>query len=375
MSDDFQEKTEEATPKKLADARKKGQVARSQEFASALSLIVGMTVLYFYAGSFMNQLQTLAIGVINSLGTSVDSVEAATYWFRQAEIFVMTLLAPVFGILFLSAFAGGVAQVGFNFSVEPLQPKFKTINVFDPSNYKRFFNTQVLMKTFLGVGKLGVISVISYMMIRRLLGEITLLVYASPREIFAFVAWHGFLVGITIALILLVLGVMDLTFQKWKHKNDLKMTKQEVKDERKQTEGDAHVKSKMRSLMQSFTRNRMKDNVPGADVIVANPIHFAIALKYDADNMAAPMCVAKGARKMAILIKDIARDNGVPIVENPPLAQTLYKAVEVGAFIPGNLYHGVAEVLAYVYRLEEQMKQDPANAGRGQTRQKEEATR
>jgi flagellar biosynthetic protein FlhB len=134
------------------------------------------------------------------------------------------------------------------------------------------------------------------------------------------------------------------------------MTKQDIKDERKQSEGDAHIKSKLRSMMQSFTRNRMKENVPQSNVIVANPIHFAVALKYDAETMAAPICVAKGARRMALIIKELAKDSNVPIVENPPLAQALYKTIEVGMPVPADLYHGVAEVLAYVYRLNEEIE-------------------
>jgi len=137
---------------------------------------------------------------------------------------------------------------------------------------------------------------------------------------------------------------------------EMKMSRQELKDERKQTEGDAHVKAKMRSMMQSFSQSRMKSNVPDSDVIIANPVHFAIAIKYDASVMPAPMCVAKGARKMALAIKDIADEHHIPIVENAPLAQTLYRVVEVGEVIPQNFYHAIAEVLAYVYRLNEKVE-------------------
>lgn len=134
------------------------------------------------------------------------------------------------------------------------------------------------------------------------------------------------------------------------------MSRQELKDEHKQTEGDVLVKSKMRSMMQAMAQSRMKTNIPEADVIIANPVHFAVAVKYDAESMSAPLCVAKGARKMALAIKDIANDNGIPIVENPPLAQMLYKTVDVGGFIPPHLYHAIAEVLAYVYRLNEKLE-------------------
>jgi len=355
MSEDFQEKTEEPTPKKLNDARKKGQVARSQEFTGGVLLIFGMVILYFFATYFNHSLQKLCVGVLNNLNVPYDSAEAMTYWFRKGLMYLALMGAPLLGGVFVVAFFVNALQVGLMITPEAIKPKWKNINCFNPSNYKKFFSTQTLMKTVLGLGKMTLVSIVCFFTIRRLLPEASRLMNARVIDIYRFVGWNSFIIGLMIAIFLLVLGVIDFAFQKWKFKNDMKMTKQEIKDERKQTEGDVQIKSKMRAMMQAFAQNRMKENVPHADVIIANPIHYAIAVKYDAEEMAAPLCVAKGARRMAIAIKEIAKEHNIPIVENPPLAQGLYKSVEVGSFVPPNFYHSVAEVLAYVYRLNEKL--------------------
>jgi flagellar biosynthetic protein FlhB len=317
-------------------------------------LLTGMMILYMVSARLFEQLRLTMSAVFLNLSIQIDSTEALTYWFRAGiyQVFIITM--PFLFIMFAVAFGASALQVGFLFTTEPMKPKWKKVNVFDPSNYKRYFDSQVFIRLGLGIGKMAVVSIISYILIRRAVPETLQLTYATTGQIFLFVSRHAFLIGIAISLMLLFLGIIDYAYQVWKFKKDMRMTKQEIKDERKQSEGDVQVKSKMRSMMQAMARNRMKENVPQADVIVANPIHFAIALKYDGETMAAPICLAKGARKTAIMIKEIAHENGIPIVENPPLAQALYKTVEIGMPVPGNLYHGVAEVLAYVYRLNNQ---------------------
>jgi len=357
MAEEFQEKTEEATPKKLADARKKGQVAKSQEFTSGILMICGVLVLYFFAAYFSTKMQHLFIAVLNNLQVPYDSLDGLTFWFRRGIVYVLITMLPLVVALTAVAFLVNVFQVGFTIAPEAIKPKWKNINCFHPGNYKRFFSVQALMRSALGVGKMALVAVVSYLVISTTLPEVSRLMNGRPLDIYFFVAKYAFLLGLFIAVTLLVLGILDLMFQKWKFKRDMRMTKQEVKDERKQTEGDIHVKSKMRSMMQAFAQSRMKDNVPHADVVIANPIHFAIAIKYDAQQMAAPQCVAKGARRMALVIKEIANEHDIPIVENPPLAQALYKGVDVGGFIPPDFYHAVAEVLAYVYRLNEKLGQ------------------
>lgn len=351
MADDFQDKTEDASSKKLADARKKGQVAKSQDLNAAVMLTAGMALLFTCSSYMFSFLSEIMVAIFTHLTEPIDSMEAVIYWFKAGVWYTVLLALPLFTGLVVAAFLTNVFQVQFLFSMEPLKPKWKNINVFDPSLYKKFFNLQALVRLLFGLCKLTVIGFVCYWVIGSSLEEASQMMYAEAIDILIFVAWQSFIIGILIAFILLFLGVAEYAYQKWKFAQDMKMSKQEVKDERKQMEGDIHLKSKMRSMMHSMAQTRMKDNVPHADVVVANPIHYAIAIKYDGDTMAAPICVAKGARKMALVIREIAEGCGVPIVENPPLAQGLYRVVDVGDWIPAEFYHSVAEVLAYVYRL------------------------
>jgi flagellar biosynthetic protein FlhB len=355
MSEDLQDKTEEASSKKLTDGRKKGQVGKSQDLTASVLLFIGMLVLLFFAPYFYHKFEDVTLAVLNNLYEPIDTINAATAGFQAGLMFMVVMLAPLFVALYVAAFLINVVQVGFVISLDPIQPKFKNINVFDPKNYKKFFGVQAMMKLFFGLSKLGVIALVCFLQIYALMLEISHLVHATCWEMFLFLAWQSFYMGLMIAIILLVLGVLEFMYQKWKFANDMKMTKQEVKDERRQSEGDVLVKSKMRSLMAQFSRSRMKANVPHADVIIANPTHYAIAIKYDPDQVPAPICVAKGMRKMAIAIKDVAKEHKVPIVENPPLARGMYNEVEVGGLVPPEFYHPVAEVLAYVYRLNDKM--------------------
>lgn len=356
MADDFQEKSEDATQKKLTDARKKGQIAKSQDLTAAIMLL-GLVVVIFFSSSWIFQgLIHVFQGVFNHLHHPYDEPKELSEWAKQGVLYMAYLLAPVLAAaVFLGVFSNAI-QSGFLFSTEPLKPKWKTLNIFNVSNYKKFFSLQALMKLIFGLGKLTVVGVVCYFMIYLLVEEAFTMMHGTAAQLVIFIAWNAFLIGVLIGLILLVLGVAEFIYQKWKFSQDMKMSKQEIKDERKQSEGDTQVKSKMRSMMQSFMQNRMKSNVPQADVVVANPIHFAIAIKYDADTMSAPLCVAKGARKMALAIKEIAKENEVPIVENPPLAQGLYKTVEVGQMVPPEFYQSIAEVLAYVYKMNEALK-------------------
>lgn len=359
MGDDFQEKTEEPSQKKLDDARKKGQVARSQDFNSALVLLVGFFVLFIFGRFFHNGLRDLMIAVYSNLSMTWTTQDTVAFWIRQGLIYCSMLMMPLFGGIILVGVVANVTQVGFMVSTENLSPKWKQINIFDPSSYKKFVDTKALAKLTFGLGKMGVVALICYYVIMSSIGDIGQMMQASTKSIYIFILSKAFNMGIMISVVLLSLGIMDLIFQKWKFKQDMKMSKQEIKDERKQSEGDPQLKGKMRSMMQSFSQSRMKDAVPQADVVIANPIHFAIALKYDPEAMGAPVCLAKGSRKMAEAIKAIARDNSVPIVENPPLAQALYKTVEVGYSVPPNFYHAIAEVLAYVYKLNKSLKPIP----------------
>lgn len=355
MADEFQDKTEEASSKKLIDARKKGQVGKSQDLTTSFVLIVGMIVLFVYSHTIFRMISSLAVGLFNNLEEPYANIPSVIYWSEKGLVFITTLLAPILGGVFVMAMIINISQVKFIVSPESLKPKWSNINIFDVKKYKKFFELQALMRLLFGLLKLSVVGGVCYSIIIALIPEITRLIYSEPEAFMIFLSKNAFIIGLLISVILIVLGIFDFAYQKWKFARDQKMTKQEVKEERKQSEGDVHVKAKLKSMMQSFAQSRMKTNVPKSDVIIANPIHYAIAIKYDPETMVAPLCFAKGARKMAIAIKEIAKEHKIPIVENPPLARSMYKVVEVGQLIPANFYHVVAEVLAYVYRLNEKM--------------------
>ncbi len=351
MADDWQDKTEEASPRKLMEAKKKGNVAKSQDLSMGLMLFFAACFFFMCSTIFFDQLSTIVVGIFQNLSEPIDSPQKIVHWLRFGLKEVLWLVAPLIVGLAVVGGLSSVLQTGWVLSLEPMKPKLEKLNPFDPKNYKKFVDSRVLMKTIFGVLKISVIAVVFYLFIVRFSPEVSHMMESNPKSMYVYLFTLMFWMVLTVAIIFICIGLLDLIFQKRKHKNELKMTKQEMKDEFKQSEGDPHVKSKIRSTMISFIQSRMKSNVKHADVVVANPIHYAIAIKYDAQKMAAPICVAKGARKLAEAIKELAKEHKIPIVENPPLAQGLYKSVEVGAHIPPDFYHTVAEVLAYVYKL------------------------
>jgi flagellar biosynthesis protein FlhB len=271
-------------------------------------------------------------------------------------MFILIMMVPLFLALLVGSLAVNYMQIGFLFSIDPLKPNLKKINIFDPTNYKKLVNVKAVMRLCLGITKICVIALVIAIFIYFSMNRMVSLTNGVVLKTLIFLFKKAFYIGITVALILFILGVVDYLFQRWKFMKDLRMSKQEVKDERKQMEGDLQLKSKIRSMMQAYTQSRMKSNVKHSDVVIANPTHYAIAVKYTPNEMTAPLCLAKGARKMAVSIKELAKEHNVPIVENPVLARSLFKVVEVGSYIPPGFYHSIAEVLAYVYTLNEKSK-------------------
>lgn len=356
MADDWQDKTEEATARKFADAKKKGNVAKSQDLSTGFMLFIGIGFIYLFSTYFFDKLTGLIIGIFHNLMEPFDHPESIVKWFRFGIKEFLLLVGPILLCLAFVGIFSNILQSGWVLTLEQMKPKLEKLNPFDPKNLKKFFDSRAIMKTLFGVLKIGIVAAVLAFFVTRALPQISRMMESNPRQMYIFLFWQIFLMAIVVSLIFIFIGLIDFIYQKNKHKKDLKMTKQEVKDESKQSEGDPLVKAKIRSTMISFMQSRMKANVEHADVVVANPIHYAIAIKYDAEKMAAPMCVAKGARKLAEAIKELAKKHDVPIVENPPLAQGLYKTVEVGMYIPPDFYHTVAEVLAYVYKLNQLQK-------------------
>ncbi|MCR4674683.1 MAG: flagellar biosynthesis protein FlhB [Lachnospiraceae bacterium] len=349
------DKTEEPTSKKLDDARKKGQVGKSQELAHAIELIaafVSIKVLVGYVGENFLDLFTWAYTYM--IPELVDSDRSGLTTLSVSNVLLygilqmFLILLPFLAIGFLVAILSNGLQFKFQVSTEPLKPK---LDKFNPINgFKRMFSMQSLMNLALSVVKIVIIFIVAYTMIKDHLNELYLL-YEIPLQ--AAVAQIGTLVldiGIRISVVLLIVGFVDLFYHKWKYKKDLKMTKQEVKDEYKNAEGDPLIKSKQKQRMREASQRRMMQSVPQADVVITNPTHIAVAIKYDINEAPAPIVVAKGEEYMAQRIKDTAKENNVEIIENKPLARSIYTTVEVGQQIPPELYQAVAEILAVVYQ-------------------------
>ncbi|MBU5673064.1 flagellar biosynthesis protein FlhB [Paenibacillus brevis] len=344
------EKTEKATPKKRQDARKKGQIAKSQEIPGAVVLISGFFSLLMFGGYFKEKLVSLYSDIfLNRLTMDVNS-ENVMMMFGEYGIQILLLLAPIFLAVFVMAVVANYAQVGFLFTGELLKPKFSKLNPL--KGLKQIFSMRSLMEFFKSIMKL---IIIGYLVYSTLWGEKDQLAGLSRipvEQAFYFTADITMNLGIKIAAALLVLAVVDFLYQRYEHEKNLKMSKQDIKDEYKKMEGDPLVKGKIRERQRRMALQRMMQEIPKADVIITNPTHFAIALKYDGSKMDAPQVVAKGQDFVALRIKEIAKEHGVITIENKPLARALFQRTEIGDSIPGDLFQAVAEVLAYVYKLQ-----------------------
>ena len=344
----FQERTEEPTQRRREEAREEGQVARSVEINSAIILLFGILSLFFMGGMLKGQLAAFMQRMLREAPiASLSAGNVYTYFIFLAAFFVK-VLSPIFGVLIVAGLLANILQVGFLFSTKPLAPKFSKLDPF--SGMKRLFSKRSLEMLIRDILKVALIGYVAYRTVRPQLVNCIPLADAEVKQIFAFAARLTFQVGIRTAIVMVILGALDYLFQRYEHGRDLRMTKEQVKEEQKRTEGDPLIKSRVRSIQREMARKRMMTAVPEADVVITNPVRLAVALKYDPQSMNAPSVVAKGERLIAEQIKRIAQEAGVPIIEDKPLARALYKAVEVGMEVPQSLYRAVAEVLAYVLR-------------------------
>lgn len=343
-----QDKTERPTSKKLADARKKGNVARSREVPSVLILIGGVGVLFFTGSWMLTRLTDVMRGIVQQAGSLKMAPETVHTLFWEVFLIGLAVLAPLMLVVIAMGVVGNVAQFGFLITGEKLSPNLAKLNPI--SGLKRLFSLRSLVELIKSVIKLVIICAVAAIVIQRDLDQIPGLMQLSPGHILTFIGRVSFQLCLYACMVLLLMAALDYAYTKWQHLQDLKMTKQEVRDEYKQREGDPAVKARIRSVQREMARRRMMEAIPEATVVITNPTHLAIALKYE-PGMHAPQVVAKGAGFIAERIKSIAADHSIPLVENKPLAQTLFKSTEIGAFIPAELYRAVAEILAYVYRL------------------------
>ena len=344
-----QEKTERATEKRREEAREKGQIAQSREIPSVLVLLTALCV-FFFAGAYMIQgISDVMRFVFQNIG-SFDLREGSAFALLLRILqrtFIM--LMPLMLIILIAGIGGNLLQNGYLFTWQPLSPKLSKL---DPvKGIGRLVSARSLVELVKSVVKVFFVGGIAFVLIKGELRAIPSLMQMGVSDILSFIGMVSLKICFYTCLALIVLAALDYAFQRWQYEKDLKMTKQEVKEELKQREGDPSVKARIRSIQREMAKRRMMESVPEADVIITNPTNLAIALKYDAEEMAAPRVIAKGAGFVAERIREIAKENGVPIVENKPLAQTLYKVVEIDEHIPVDLYRAVAEVLAYVYRL------------------------
>lgn len=348
------EKSEQPTGKRLLDARRKGQVARSQNLSAAALLSAAVVLVYAFGASMLEGIGSVMRRALDpeSLGTTLTTEPLM----RDMIFFggqTVRVVAPIMVIMFVIALAEQIVQVGWFVSADPLQPKLSKFNPI--KGLKKLFSLRSLVKGVVDVCKLTVIGLVAWVVIginqERIATLATLTVVGALVEIARLV----FELALWVLAVLLFIGVVDWLYQKWQHTSDLKMTKHEVKEERKTVEGDMQTKARRMRMAREIVRQRLQAAVPQADVIVTNPTHFSVAIKYDAETMAAPRVIAKGADFLAMQIRLIGAAHGVPIVERPALARALYANVDVGREVPAAQYEAVAEVLAYVYRLEGRM--------------------
>ncbi len=343
------DRTEEATPRKLQEARSKGRVARSPDLSAALILLGVVVVLKLWGRYPLEALLTFTRGALGNMDVGTMGPREVCTYFGGAGLFVFRAMMPVIGGLVFIAFLGNVLQTGFVFSGEPMVLKLERLNPVE--GMKRLLSKRGLVRLMASLFKVSVVALVAYFTIRSQFDVHTELTGASVGQIFAFVMRCTLTLVLRIGVALLALALLDFLYQKWQYKQDMRMTKQEVRDELKRMEGDPLTRDRRRRMQRHIAMQRMMQDVPKADVVVTNPTEIAVALRYEARRTTAPTVLAKGKGLIAAHIREIARENEVPIVERKPLAQALYKMCDVGDQIPVDLYQAVAEVLAFVYEL------------------------
>ena len=343
------EKTEQPTPKRLRKAKEKGQVAQSQELPAAVSIVVLVMVLALSAPALLQWfIMQMKQGMSCQIGVFADS-KAFTNFLNTKIISSTVAMCPILAALFAGSVIACVAVSGLNFAPQALNLKLSAIN--PVKGFERLFNVKSAVKLGVSIAKLIFVSIIVWLYLQSRIDTLAVIRWSWSAQIMTAIAKIilGMLIRVCVAL--LVIAAIDVIFQKWKYTQDLKMTKQEVKQERKDTDGSPEVKSRVRRIQIEMARKRMLQEVPKANVVLVNPTHVAVALRYDAKTMEAPIMVAKGAGHLSEKIREIARAYGVPVIRRPELARTIYSTVQPGDFIPQALYAAVAEVLAMIYRL------------------------
>jgi len=349
MSDDKHSKTEKPTSKKISDAKGKGSVPRSREMTSAVTLICAMVALYSSSGMMLSTMKRSMRDIFGGLA-SADITYAGVHTLMIKQFgYIAVMLTPFILIVVAAGVAVEMSQGGVVLSTEKLKFDLGKLNPLQ--GVSRLFNKDSLFEVAKSFLKMGIVGYMAYQILTEEMDGIIYLVDQDLQGILEFIGHLSFKIVLHTCGVLIVLAVLDLAFVKWRFLDNLKMTKQEVKDEHKNAEGDPAVKSKIKQKQFQMARRRMRQIIPTADVVVTNPTHYAVALKYDRYKMGAPVVLFKGVDQMALQIKIVARESNITLVENRFLARELYSQVEEGGEIPEGLYAAVAEILAYVYSL------------------------
>ncbi|NLO82772.1 MAG: flagellar biosynthesis protein FlhB [Clostridiales bacterium] len=346
-----EEKTEKATPKKRREARERGQVFRSIEFNSAIVLIAGFLVLRLLSSFMHDKLRSIYIQYLGrQLPTDELFTPSGIAVLNQNLIYTLiTVLMPVLSLLLIAGLAVNYWQVGFLFTTRPLVPNLNRLNPVE--GFKRILSKRALAELLKSLLKLAIIVYVAYSELSDKVKTLTRLTEWDLYSSISYISETVFKTGIKIAVILLLLAIFDYFYQWWEYEKSLRMTKHELKEEYKQVEGDPLIRSKVRERQRQLGMRRMMQEIPRADVVITNPVHYAVALRYEPNENDAPVVVAKGQDYLALKIKEIAKENNVTVVQNRSLAQALYRSTEIGQTIPPELFHAVAEVLAYVYSI------------------------
>lgn len=342
------EKTEEPSAKRRTDFRKKGQVAQSKEVQTALLFTTILLFWMFYMPDFWANLSKFIASVWGNLN-NFDGTPNKIYSLTQFIIKEMALLLlPLFLLVMIVGFFSSVFQIGWLFTTQPLTPDFSKI---DPINgLGRMFSMRALVDLLKSVGKVVLIGWVAYSTVIDHFEEALILVDTSPSAAILFLGRVATLILAKVCGLLILIAAIDFLYSKHEMEEKMKMTKQEVKEEFKEMEGDPYIKGQIRRIQQEMAQKRMMADVPDADVVVTNPTHLSVALKYDSKTMDAPVVIAKGADHIAMKIREIAREHEIPIMENPPVARLLHK-IDLGANIPEEMFKAIAEILAHVYSL------------------------
>ncbi len=346
--EDEAQKTEDPTPKKIEESRKRGQVALSREINNWVMLFAGTILVGALSATMLGDLSLVMRAFVEKAHALPSDVGGLGEVLHIAFIEVLKIMALPLIILILAAFLSPFVQVGPLFAPEAIKPEISKISII--KGFGRLFSVRSLTEFAKGIFKIGAVGVVGTIILMPFFGQmehfVGLPMSLLMKEIQSLVVW--LMIGVLV--VVLIIAVIDLVYQRYDNNKKMRMTKQEVKDEYKQTEGDPHVKAKLRQLRMEKGRQRMMQAVPEADVVITNPTHFSIALKYDSETMEAPKCVAKGTDELALRIRETATENGVELYENKPLARSLYDVVEVDEIIPVEFYQAVAEVISFVFK-------------------------